>query len=162
VSRTRLNPRLAKLHRSYTVEEVARLYKRHRNTVRTWLKTGGLRAIDGGKPALIQGRVLRAFLEARRVADKRPCPPGFLYCFKCRQPRQPALGMADFIPRPAGAGNLRALCEDCGTTMNRRARWCAVGAVLPGIEVRVMQAPPRIAECASPSLNSDNRQDATT
>ena len=152
MSRTLLNPRLAKIHRTYSVEEVGRLYGVHRNTVRAWLNKGSLPAIDGNRPVLIQGRALRAFLEGRRAADKRPCPPGSLYCFRCRQPRPPALGMADFIPRLAGAGNLRALCEVCGTTMNRRARWCAVGAVLPGIEVRVMQASPRIAECAAPSL----------
>jgi excisionase family DNA binding protein len=146
VSRTRLNPRLAKLHRSYTVEEVARLYGLHRNTVRAWLKGGGLAAIDGGRPVLVQGKTLRGFLEARRTGAKRPCSPGTLYCLRCRQPRQPALGMVDFIARPAGAGNLRALCETCGAPMNRRARWSTVSEVLPGIEVRVMGDPPRIAE----------------
>ena len=106
MSRTRLNPNLAKIHRSYTVEEIARLYGLHRNTVRSWLKGGGLAAIDCDRPVLVQGKVLRAFLEARRTSAKRPCPAGALYCFKCREPRPPALGMADFIVGKAGAGNL--------------------------------------------------------
>jgi hypothetical protein len=40
MAHTRLNPRRAKLHRSYTVEETARLFGVHRNTVRAWLKQG--------------------------------------------------------------------------------------------------------------------------
>ncbi len=152
MARTRLNPRLAKLHHCYTVEEVARLYGVHRNTVWNWLRTGELLAIDGGRPALVHGQVLRTFLEKRRAAAKSPCPRGTLYCLRCRQPRQPALGMADFLARERGAGNLRALCEVCGASMHRRARQEALRAILPDIEVRVVQAPPRIAECPRPSL----------
>lgn len=162
MSRTRLNPRLAKLHRTYTVEEVARLYGVHRNTVRAWLKGEGLRAIDDCRPALIQGKVLRAFLTARRAAGKCPCPPGTLYCMRCRQPRQPALGMADFTPIGERGGNLCAICEACGATMHRRARWSAVSLVLPEIEVRVAQRPRRIAGCSDPSLNRALRQDGRT
>jgi hypothetical protein len=32
------NPRLAKIHRNYTVEEVANVFGVHRNTVRQWIK----------------------------------------------------------------------------------------------------------------------------
>jgi hypothetical protein len=162
LSRTRFNPRLVKLHRSYTVEEVARLYGIHRNTVRAWMKGGGPETIDDGRPALIQGKVLRAFLAARRAAGKHPCPPGTLYCMRCRQPRRPALGMADFTPKGDGAGNLCAICEVCGATMYRRARWSAVSLVLPEIEVRVAQRPQRIAECSDPSLKRAQRQDERT
>ena len=43
----RPNPKLAKIHRTYTVEEVARLYDVHRNTVRQWIKDG-LPSMDVG------------------------------------------------------------------------------------------------------------------
>jgi excisionase family DNA binding protein len=147
MSRTRLNPRLAKLHRSYTVEEVARLYGLHRNTVRSWIKRDGLPTIDGGRPVLIRGADLRVFLDTRRRAAKRPCPPGTLYCFKCRAPRAPALGMADFVVGERRAGNIAALCETCGASVHRGARRSALAAILPGIEVRIVEGPPHIAEC---------------
>lgn len=153
--RTRLNPKRAKLHHAYTIDEVARLFDIHRNTVRAWLKSGGLEPIDGGRPTLIKGVVLRAFLEARRVKSKRPCPPGAIYCFSCQAPRKPALAMADFTWREAGAGDLSAFCEACGTTMHRRARLEALEHILPGIPVRVVGAPSHIAGSTTPSDTSD-------
>lgn len=155
MARTRLNPRLAKLHRPYAVDEIARLYALHRNTVRTWIKTGGLAPLDGGRPILVMGATLRAFLEARRAKAKRPCPPGHLYCFACRVPREPALAMADFVPQAKGAGRLSALCEACGTTMHRRAREDALSLILPGVPVRIVRAALRIEETTSPCANSD-------
>ena len=59
------NHRLVKIHRNYTVEEVASLLGVHRNTVREWVKRG-LATIDRKRPMLIHGRDLAAFLQARR------------------------------------------------------------------------------------------------
>jgi transposase-like protein len=56
------NPRLAKIHRSYSVEEIARLFKLHKNTVRAWLRQG-LEAIDGQRPTVVRGE----------AADSRTC-----------------------------------------------------------------------------------------
>lgn len=155
MARTRLNPRRAKQLQTYTVEEVARLYAVHRNTVRGWVKTGGLTPLDGKRPILVMGATLRGFLEVRRAKAKRPCPPGHLYCFGCRVPRPPALGMADFVPQPKGAGKLTAVCATCGTLMHRRARQEALSVILPDVPVRVARAEPRLAGTTSPCANRD-------
>jgi hypothetical protein len=89
------NPRRAKIHRSYTVEEVARLYEVHRNTVRQWIKQG-LLVCDERRPILILGSDLTAFLTRKRAQNKRPCKQGEVYCVRCRVPQAPALGMADY------------------------------------------------------------------
>lgn len=157
----RLNPRLAKLHRSYTVDEVARLYGAHRNTVRGWIKAG-LSAIDDHRPMMIQGRAIRAFLQSRRDRAKRPCPPGTLYCCKCRAPRNPAARSAVFETRVSGAGTLRALCADCGCRMFRRARRSSLADIMPEIPVRVVEAAPHIEERPLPSAICAQRQDETT
>lgn len=151
---TRINPRLVKLHYSYTVEGAGHLLGTHKNTVRNWLRTG-LEAIDASRPTMIQGRVLRAYLEGRRAAAKRPCGPGRLYCLKCREPRAPALGMVDFVELAAGTGNLRAMCAECGTIMHRRAKAASIAAIMPGLDIQTAQGGPRISECSNPSLNCD-------
>ena len=153
MARTRFNPRLVKLHRTYDAQGVAELYGVHRNTVRNWIIDQGLPTIDDRRPLLIHGAALRAFLEARRAAARRPTRPGLMYCLKCREARSPAHGMADFIPAEGGGpGDLRALCATCGTLMHRRTRADALAVVLPGIDVRVAEAAPRIAGSRSPSL----------
>src|SRR5512138_2533452 len=110
----RLNARRVKVHRNYTVEEAAKLFGAHKNTVRNWLKEG-LPKIDDHRPILILGRQLASFVHARRLRRRQRCSAGELYCFKCRKPRQLLAGSAEYLPSTGGTGNLRALCSYCGT-----------------------------------------------
>ncbi len=159
MSGKRVNPRLAKLHRSYSVEEAALILGVHKNTVRSWIKAG-LPTVDKSRPTLLQGSELRGWLEKRRKTAKRPCPPGTLYCFKCREPRAPALGMIEYKPINTVTGNLKALCGDCGTMMHQRARRDALKAKMPNLDVQIRQALPSISERTQPSLNCDKSKDA--
>ena len=154
----RINPRLIKIHRSYSVDEAARALGAHKNSVRSWIKNG-LPVVDSGRPVLILGHELRAYLERKRKAAKRPCAPGTIYCFKCRKPRPPALGMVEYVSRNAKAGDLTALCETCGTMLFRRARCDDIAAIMPGIDVQFREAGARLLERTPPSLNCDNRKD---
>ncbi len=148
----RANPQCVKLHRSYTAVELAERLGVHKNTIRHW-QLDGLAPIDTGRPALFQGEAVRTFLAKRNAGRKRPCPPGFLYCFRCRQPRQPALGMVDYVEVKAGTGNLKALCETCEATMHRRIRQAAVATVMPGLAIQITPASPRLDGRPAPSLN---------
>jgi hypothetical protein len=150
----RLNPRRVKVHRSYTVEEAARLFRVHKNTVREWLTTG-LQKIDDCRPILILGRKLAGFLHARRERRRQRCRAGELYCFRCRAPRSSAPGTAKYLPLSPSSGNLRALCGDCGTRMYRRVSLYRLAAVSGDLQVHLPQAQQRIVECADPSLNCD-------
>lgn len=158
MSTRRINPRLIKLHRSYSVEEAARVLGTHKNSIRNWIKNG-LPIVDRSRPVLMLGHELRAYLERKRKAAKRPCPPGMLYCLKCRQPRAPAMGMIEATRQNAATGNLSAICETCGSMMHRRTRLDAIATVMPNLDVQIREAGARIGECASPSLNCDNEKD---
>ena len=154
----RANPRRVKLHRVYSAAELADCLGVHKNTVRHW-QANGLVPVSKGRPILFEGATVQAFLAKRNASRKRPCPPGTLYCFKCRQPRAPAMGMVEATRQNATTGNLSAICGVCDTMMHRRTRLAAIAAIMPNLDVQIREAVPRICERTAPSLNCDNRKD---
>lgn len=126
----RANPNLVKLHRSYTITELAACFDVHKNTVRNWQRQG-LPPIDNSRPTLFHGGTVRNFLKQRNANRKQPCPPGTIYCLRCRQPRKPALGMVDYVPITPTSGNLRAMCKHCETIMHRHTRKADLPRVMP-------------------------------
>lgn len=157
----RANSNAVKLHRAYSVGELAARLGVHKNTVRQWQREG-LEPIDGNRPVLFQGATIRAFLGKRRASRKRPCPPGMLYCFRCRQPRSPALGMVDYVAMTTVSGNLKAICATCETVIHRRARYVHLAAILPGCEIQIEDALLRLSGSPLPFLNCDSERRVTT
>ena len=104
---------------TYSVAEAARVTGAHRNTIQHWLRCG-LAAIDTRQPILIRGAVLKAFIDSRRARRRRPCGPGRIYCFKCREPKRPAFGEVEYEADDGKLGRLIGLCPDCGVTILRR------------------------------------------
>jgi hypothetical protein len=157
----RVNPRTVKLHRSYSVAELAACFGVHKNTVRHWQRDG-LTPLDAGRPVLFQGATIRAFLTKRNASRKCPCPPGTLYCFKCRAARPAALGMVDYVSINAVSGNIRGICATCETVMHRRARMAALASIMPDCDVQFVQAQSRLKGSPLRSLNCDLERPATT
>jgi excisionase family DNA binding protein len=145
VKRNRTGPRRGiKMHRSYEVDEVARLLHVSKRTVRRWIKAG-LAAITDQKPILILGEDLLAFLAARKQRSLR-CQPEECYCVKCREPQRPAGDMAEFVRLTIKTGNLRGICPVCGSLMHKRIRCDAVDALGRVLDVTVTQAIPSLEE----------------
>lgn len=141
------NPRIVKIHRSYTVEEVATLLGKHKNTVRDWIKRG-LPALVEKRPTLILGGALRKFLDSKRAAGKRPCQPGEMYCFGCRAPRKPAGNMADYVPLTDTLGKLIALCPGCGKLMSQHASIAKIERFQGFLDITTTQVKRHIVEIA--------------
>jgi hypothetical protein len=150
----RPNPRLAKIHRSYTVEEIGRLYDIHKNTVREWIKAG-LPTCDSKRPMLILGRELEAFLQARRMKNKRRCQAGEIYCVRCRAPRVPAGDMADYQPITGSLGNLIGICPDCELMIYRRVNLAKLEQVRGKMNVTFSEAQGQVSETNEPIVNRD-------
>jgi transcriptional regulator with XRE-family HTH domain len=151
------NHRLVKIHRNYTVEEIATRLGVHRNTVREWIKRG-LQTIDKKRPMLILGHTLASFLLERRKKNKRPCQPGEIYCVKCRKPQTPAEDMVDYQAITETQGNLIGLCPSCGVLIYRRINPTKLEQVCGKLIVTIPQARRHIDEREEPSVNSDLRQ----
>ena len=139
------NHRHVKIHRSYTVEEIASLFCIHKNTVRGWVKAG-LSPSDDKRPMLILGHTLAAYLNARRVKNRQTCQPGEIYCVKCRAPKVPAADMAEYKPVSDTLGNLVAICPDCNSIMNRRVNLSKLALVRGKMDITFPQALRHIVE----------------
>jgi hypothetical protein len=152
------NYRRIKIHRSYTVEGIASLFDIHKNTVRTWIKEG-LQTTDNKRPMLIQGRDLAAFLQVRRLKNKKKCNPGEIYCVRCHAPNAPAGDMADYQPINDKIGNLIAICSCCYSIMNRRVSLANLEHILGKIIVTLPPALQHIRDRNKPTVNSNLEKD---
>lgn len=133
----RVDPRRIKIHFAYSIEEAASALGTHKNTIRAWIKRG-LPIADERRPIVISGAEIRAFLDARRSAGKRPLGPGEFFCFRCRSPKSPAGRMADFIGSQAGLGTLCGLCPDCETIVYRRASLAKLSIASANLDVKIL------------------------
>jgi hypothetical protein len=150
------NHRLVKIHRSYTVGEIAHLFGSHKNRVRAWVKAG-LPICDEKRPMLILGHDLASFLQTRRARKKQTCQPGELYCVRCRAPKFPWGDMAEYQPVTEKIGSLEAICPDCGSMMYRRVSQAKLDQVRGKLDITFPQALQRISESNEPTVNSDLR-----
>jgi excisionase family DNA binding protein len=149
------NPRRVKTHFNYTVEQAAKLLGVHKNTMRRWIVEGLPVVADGRRPTLILGQELASFLDARRKKAKRTCPPGFIYCVKCRIPQAPAGDMAEYMPMSASSGNLRGICPSCETLIHRRVNFGKLDQIRGQLEISMPQGEVHIGESGTPSVSSD-------
>lgn len=114
----RFNPNLAKLHRSYTISEVAGLYQVHKNTVSNWIKAG-LPICDTIRPTLILGNDLRCFMQERRAKQKRKCRIDEVFCLRCKSPVRPVDGLVEYKQLTPSRGCLSGLCPVCTCLINK-------------------------------------------
>lgn len=150
----RLNPNLAKIHRNYTVEEVAAVFAVHKNTVRAWIKAG-LPVCDDRRPALILGYELRTYLQNKRQVRKRKCRLFEVYCLRCRLPKRPAGDMVDYEPLSETNGRLTGLCPDCHGLINRYVSVTGMAQIREHLDVGIPKALEHINKCSNALVNSD-------
>lgn len=139
----RINGRAIKRHRNYTVEEAAHTLNVAKGTVRRWI-TSGLPVLNDQRPALILGQDLLDYL-AKKSPSKQRCLPHQAYCFSCRIPRDPAFGELEYYPITPANGQLRSLCCQCSTVMNKATSSRQLAEISIQYTVRVMQADERLS-----------------
>jgi hypothetical protein len=154
VIKRRPDYRLVKIHRSYTVEEVANLFGIHKNTVRKWIKKG-LPLCNEKRPTLILGRVLAEFLRAQKAKNKRTCQLGEMYCLRCREPRKPVPDLVEYHAITNKVGNLIAICSHCNALMNKRVSFAKLPTIQAQMVITFPQAQKHIGDGSQSSLNSD-------
>ena len=150
----RLNPNLAKIHRNYTVGEVANIFPVHKNTVRSWVKDG-LVTCDDKKPLLILGSDLKHYLQAKKQKNKRKCQPFEIYCVRCRSPQLPAEKIVDYEPINSRLGRLIGICPACNGIINKFINIAKLKQIQDKLDITIPKALKHINESSNPLLNSD-------
>ena len=151
-----LIPGSAKIHRSYSVEEIARLFNVHKNTVRSWLQAG-----PGGhrRPAPDRGpwEAIRRFLSRAPGAREAGLRPGRIYCLPAARPKVPAGKWPTAWQTGDTTGTLRGICPDCDRMIYRTVNPQKIAAVRGDLDVTLTQARARIEETAKPNVNCDSK-----
>src|SRR5262245_30520459 len=152
------NHRLVKTDQCYTVEGIARLFGKHRNTVFDWIEHG-LRTIDKKRPILIHGGDLKDFLQRRRQQNKRKCRPDEIYCVRCREPKRPAGDMADYLPNAATMGSICGICPTCNSMIYRRVSLAKLGQLCRILSIKLPQRLEHIVDSSRLIVNCELKQE---
>lgn len=131
--------RLVKRLRSYNVREAAKATGATPGTVRQWHKKG-LQAVAGIYPQIFRGVDIIEYLKRRDAGRKRPCGPGQMYCFHCKERKTPAFDEVEYWPDGGKLGTLKGLCPDCAATMNRRTSVAKFKAAAGELKVSIRYA----------------------
>jgi hypothetical protein len=148
------NHRLVKIHRTYTVFEVAHLFGVHRNTVREWIRRG-LPTCDQHRRTLIVGRALAEYLKKRREQRRTRCGADEMYCMRCRQARRPVENAANYVPRTSMLGTLVGACPACAAVMHRTVNLAKFADSGSKLVVTPPIAQRDIGDTCVPFVNSD-------
>ena len=150
--KNRPNFRAAKIHRTYTVGEAAKLLGVHRNTIRRWLKENGLKKLDDQKPTIIAGVEIVRFGASRRTI-KYPCQLTEAFCFRCREPKKAALAACEIVGVTDTGCNIRLLCATCATVMHKVVPWRKMRLLASEYDVSTSLNIRRLIERRAPSAN---------
>jgi excisionase family DNA binding protein len=154
----RFNYRRVKIHRSYTVAELANLIGAHRQTVLRWIVAGSLPTTDAKRPHLIHGEQFRVFMLAHEPI-KQKLSPGEIYCLGCRAPKRPAGDMAEYVPYTPTRGAISGICPTCSNMVYRAVARAKVNQISGGLDVAYPRAEQRLNDTSSPLSNVDFHQD---
>ena len=102
----------------YTIPELATLLGVAVATVRGWMRAG-LPRLEDGRPYLLPGDEVRAWLKSRQASRKQKCRADEIYCLGCRTPRKPVPGSVSIRLRNRKTTMIRGSCPACGATICR-------------------------------------------
>jgi hypothetical protein len=117
----RIDVRRVKMHRSYTLDQLADLVGVTIGTVRRWHKSG-LPCLTDTRPFLVQGGEFKRFHAENLARSKSKLQSFEVYCLGCKQPRIPQSGLVDFEPMDLARVRIMAICPTCERMARRIIR----------------------------------------
>ncbi|HHS2948416.1 TPA: helix-turn-helix domain-containing protein [Legionella pneumophila] len=131
--------RLVKSYKSYTLQELCRLYKEdqlHIQTIRGWLRNGELTSIKDGNKHLIYGAVFKKFLFERNKKHKKHMHFNEFKCCACKQINVPleATILSAAIKKNRSI-LATALCPNCGCEVKRLYKGAEANQILDTFQI---------------------------
>ena len=108
----RVQARRVKMHRIYTVQQLADLLEVTPGTVRRYCKLG-LPCETEKRPFLIEGRDFLEFHAEKLARKKTRLKPFEIYCLGCQAARTPQPGLVDAEPMDSTRDRIMAICPTC-------------------------------------------------
>ena len=144
-------------NRCYSVQEGASLLGVSVGTFRSWIRKG-LPILQDIRPILVPGDGLKAWLKARTKARKCRCQPDELYCCRCRSPQKAKPGSVELIPKNGKTVAIRALCNSCGTKMNKAGSLAKVLEIETAFGLNTHRQE-NLEVCENPAVNQHLEKD---
>ncbi|MEJ6388826.1 hypothetical protein [Gymnodinialimonas ulvae] len=107
-----------KIHRIYTIQQLADLLEVTVGTVRRWCKLG-LPCLTDMRPFLIVGHDFLEFHAEKLARKKTRLQPFEVYCLGCQTARTPQPGLVDAEPMDAKRDRIMAICPTCERVTRR-------------------------------------------
>src|SRR5579871_4202846 len=137
----------------YNVRETAKATGATPGTVRNWQNHHGLQPLRDCWPPIFRGIDIIEFFALRLASRKQRCGPGRIYCLRCKEPKIPAMGRAEYRPDTARRGALVGRCPDCGKPIFRRSSPATFRAAAGDLAVSIPSGESSLVETIDPNCN---------
>lgn len=133
------NHRLVKSYKSYSLQEIARLFKAdqlHVQTIRDWINNRDLKYFKDGNKCLIYGAVLKEFLFKRNKSTMHSLQFIEFMCFKCKQVNRPLEDIILCATRKKNGSILAtAMCPNCACEMKRLYKSSEIDKIVASFQI---------------------------
>jgi hypothetical protein len=125
------NPNLVKIGTSYTVEDLARLFKVCRKTILNWHKEG-LCKIDDSFPFMFNALDVKYFITGKRARKKFTCDLDEFLCLSCKAKVKAKEGsLKPVIHKNKKCYMLFGRCETCDKPLRKMVSKASLGEEPP-------------------------------
>lgn len=161
----KLDPKVVKSYKSYTSQEISRLFKSdqlHIQTIRAWINNGELSHFKDGNKYLIYGAVLKEFLFERNKSKERTLQFMEFWCWKCKQINKPLEATILSATIKANGSILAiSMCPNCAFEMKRLYKCADVDKIFASFKIEA-EAVRVLSDISSSAYNTHLKPDHKT